>query len=133
MTIEFQPPPADLARSVLTSDCVTVDGWCFVNGVGPIDLQNDRAPLPEMVEAQVRKCLANLEAIIAPHGLGREHVVSVRMNIVDYARLHERVDLGYAGFFTTGRAPTRSVVGVSQLPRGALVNCDFIARRSERA
>ena len=68
MTIEFQPPPADLARSVLTSDCVTVDGWCFVNGVGPIDLQNDRAPLPEMVEAQVRKCLANLEAIIAPHG-----------------------------------------------------------------
>ena len=114
------------ARARLSSDLVMAGNLGFVSGVLPIDLANDRATLAEFVEDQALKVLANLEAILAPHGMTRGNVVSVRINLVDFRRFHERVDEAYAGFFAPGRLPTRSVVGVSHLPRGALVAMDFV-------
>jgi len=55
-------------------------------------------------------------------------VVSVRSSVVDLKRFNERVDLAYRGLFPAGRLPARSVVGVSALPRGALVSVDVIVR-----
>jgi len=130
VTIERIPAPAGTARAPRASECTCIDGWAFVNGVGPVDAGNDRAPLPEMVEAQVRKVLANAEAILGAAGLTRDDVLSVRVHLAEYDRLHERFELGYEGFFVGDRLPTRSVVGVSRLPRGALVNMDFVARKA---
>lgn len=114
------------ARAKLASDIVLAGGWGFITGLGPIDLDDDSAPLPEGIERQTKKILANLEILLRAAELGKENVVSVRVSLVEFARLSERMDAAYAGFFASGRLPARSVVGVSQLTRGAQVEMDFV-------
>jgi 2-iminobutanoate/2-iminopropanoate deaminase len=125
MAAEFITLRADAARARTGSDLVIADGWGFIAGVLPVDLENDRAALPEQVEAQTRKVLANLAAMLAAKGLGKEQVVAVRIAVVDLPRLEERVEAAYAGFFAKEHLPARSVIGVSALPRGALIAMDF--------
>ena len=122
---EFVTGRADSARARLGSDLVIAGGWAFVNNVLPIDPANDRVPLPEQVEAQTRKVLANFEAIIKAKGLSRDQVVAVRIAVADLPRFEERMETAYAGFFAVGRLPARSVIGVASLPRGALIAMDF--------
>jgi enamine deaminase RidA (YjgF/YER057c/UK114 family) len=122
---EFITSRADAARAPLGSDLVIAGGWGFVSNVLPIDPANDRTPLPEQVEAQTRKVLANFDAIIKAKGLSRDQVVTVRIAVVDLPRLEERMETAYAGFFTAGGLPARSVIGVAALPRGALIAMDF--------
>ncbi|MGH8669301.1 MAG: RidA family protein [Burkholderiales bacterium] len=107
---------------------VWVDGWGFVCGVGPVDLENAAVALPESVDEQTRKILSNLDSILGRRRLGREHVVSVRIHLVDFKRFHERMNRAYAAFFSGGRQPARSCIGVSALTRGALVEMDFIVK-----
>ena len=113
-------------RASTASDIVLVGSWGFISGLGPIDLENDRAPLPEGVERQVTKIFANLETLLARAGLGKQSVVSVRVSLVEFPRLFERMNAAYAGFFAPDRLPARSCVGVSQLTRGAQVEMDFV-------
>lgn len=124
MSSEFVTTRADAARAMHQSDLVIAGGWGFIANVLPIDPANDRAPLPEQVEAQTRKVLANLDAILTAKGLSREKIVAVRLSVVDLPRFEERVETAYAGFFAAGRLPARSVVGVAALPRGALIALD---------
>jgi 2-iminobutanoate/2-iminopropanoate deaminase len=119
------------SRSALTSDVVEVDGWAFVSGVSPIDLHDDKKLLPELVEDQARKIFANLEELLGKRGLALEHVVSVRIYLAQYKRFHERLDRTYSKIIGDLR-PARSVIGVSDLPRGALVQMDFVARRGSK-
>lgn len=125
MTPEFITTRADAVRAKSQSDLVIAGGWGFVNNVLPIDPANDRTPLPEQVEAQTRKVLANFDAILKAKGLSRDQVVAVRLAVVDLPRLEERVETAYAGFFPADRLPARSVIGVAALPRGALIAMDF--------
>ncbi len=122
---EFVTTRADAARAQTHSDVVIAGGWAFVNNVLPIDLADDRAPLPEQVEMQTRKVLANFDAIAKAKGLGRGQVVAVRIAVADLARFEERMEAAYAGSFPSGRLPARSVIGVASLPRGALIAMDF--------
>lgn len=128
MATEYVTVNERAARAPYAADLVVADGWGFASGLLPVDLADDRVALPEMVEDQLKKAFANLETILAARGLAREHVVSVRVNVVDLKRFHERVDAAYKGLFAPGRLPARSVVGVSALPRGALVSVDVIVR-----
>jgi len=128
MSAEFIALSRNAARARYASDLVIIDGWGIVTGVLPIDLGNDRVHLPEQVEAQTRKVLANLETILKTRGLGKDNVVSVRIALVDLPRLEERMEAGYRGFFAADRLPARSVIGVAGLPRGALVAMDFTVR-----
>jgi enamine deaminase RidA (YjgF/YER057c/UK114 family) len=124
MAADFITLRAESARARTGSDLVIAGGWGFVSDVLPIDLANDRTPLPEQVEAQTRKVLANLDTILEAKGLRRDQVVAVRIALVDLPRFEERMETVYAGFFAAGRLPARSVVGVAALPRGALVAMD---------
>jgi 2-iminobutanoate/2-iminopropanoate deaminase len=114
------------ARAAFASDIVLVDGWGFLSGLSPIDLVDDSVPLPEGVERQTRKIFANLEVLLRNAGLAKENVVSVRVSLVEFPRLYERMNEAYAGFFAADRLPARSVVGVSHLPRGAQIEMDFV-------
>jgi enamine deaminase RidA (YjgF/YER057c/UK114 family) len=115
-------------RAALSSDVVEVDGWAFLSGVSPIDLHDDRKLIPELVEDQTRKIFANLEELLGKSGLKLKDIVSVRIYVTQYKRFHERLDRTYAKIIGDLR-PARSVVGVSELPRGALVQMDFVVRR----
>jgi enamine deaminase RidA (YjgF/YER057c/UK114 family) len=120
------------ARANLASDVVLVGGWGFISGLGPIDLDDDRAPLPEGVERQTKKIFGNLEVLLRAAGLDKESVVSVRISLVELPRLYERMNAAYAGFFAAGRLPARSCVGVAHLPRGAQVAMDFVLSTTPR-
>lgn len=113
-------------RAKVGSDIVLVNGWGITSGIGPIDLENDRVPLPEGVEKQTHKILANLDTILKAAGLGRENVVAVRVYLVEAQRLLERMNTAYVGFFPADRMPARSVIGASYLTRGAQVEMDFV-------
>ena len=113
-------------RAKLASDIVIAGGWGFISGLAPIDLQDDRVPLPEGVERQTQKILANLETLLAAAGLDKRNVVSVRVSLVEYSRLYERMNAAYAGFFPADRLPPRSCIGTVHLTRGAQVEMDFV-------
>jgi enamine deaminase RidA (YjgF/YER057c/UK114 family) len=92
MAADFITIRADAARAQLGSDLVIAGGWAFVSNVLPIDPANDRTPLPEQVEAQTRKVLANFDAIVKAKGLSRDQVVAVRIAVADLLRFEERMD-----------------------------------------
>ena len=112
----------------LARDLVVAGGLAFVSGVGPVDLANERVPLPEKVEAQVRRIFANLDAILQSAGLGRRNLAFVRIHLVDFERLIERVNTAYLECMGEDPLPARTVVGVTSLTRGALVEMDFVVR-----
>jgi enamine deaminase RidA (YjgF/YER057c/UK114 family) len=128
MTNRFVPPREGSARAGLGSDVVLGDGWGFVTNLQPIDLDDDKVPLPEMIEAQTRKILANLETLLAPLGLGKDNVVKVEIAMVDIPRLYDRMNKAWRGFFAAERQPARSCIGVASLPRGALIQMNFTLR-----
>jgi enamine deaminase RidA (YjgF/YER057c/UK114 family) len=127
--MEFLSLDRDSARARVTSDAVLVDGWAVIAGQQPIDLQDDRVPLPDGIEGQTRKVLANLEVLLRAAGMTKEDVVSVRVALVDFPRLYDRMNAAYLGFFPADRLPARTCIGVAALTRGALVEMDFLARR----
>lgn len=116
----------DASRSALGSDVVLVNGWGLIANLLPIDLDNDRTPLPEGVERQVQKVFANLDVLLGQAGLGRENVVGVRVYLTEFPRLYDRMNAAYAGFFAAGRLPARSCIGVTNLVRGSQVAMDFV-------
>ena len=81
--------------------------------------------------APVELALANLQKILQRRRLSSEHVVAVRIHLIEFKRFYERMNRVYAGFFTGAKVPARSCIGVSALTRGALVEMDFIVK--ERA
>jgi enamine deaminase RidA (YjgF/YER057c/UK114 family) len=130
--VEFLALNKHAARARLASDMVLADDWADIAGVLPIDLDNDRVALADGIEGQTRQVLANLDRLLEVAGLRREDVFSVRVSLVDFPRLYERMNLAYVEYFPSDRLPARSCVGVTALTRGALVEMDFLVRRPPR-
>jgi reactive intermediate/imine deaminase len=112
------------------SHAVETDGWVFVTGQLPFTGTSNTSPYPAGVEAQTHQVMENLRRVLAGCGLGLEHVVSARVFLARFEQDYERVNEVYATYFTAGRRPARTCVGVTALARGALVEIDFVARRS---
>ena len=115
-------------RAKLAADLVVAGGLCFVSGIGPVDPANERVPVPEKVEAQIRKIFGNLDAVLTRAGLARKDVAFVRIHLVDFERLIERVNKTYLECIGEGPLPARTVVGVTHVTRDALIEMDFVVR-----
>jgi 2-iminobutanoate/2-iminopropanoate deaminase len=77
------------------------------------------------VEAQARRALENLSAVLDAAGSGLDRVVKTTVFVVDLADFGT-VNEVYATFFR-GSPPARSTVQVAALPAGALVEIEAIA------
>lgn len=119
------------ARSRIGSDVVHVGPWTVIAGLPPIDLDDERAPLPDGIEGQTMKVLGNLEAVLKAIGRSKDDIVSVRVYLVDLPRLQERMNAIYLRYFGAERRPARTCVGVAHLTRGALVEMEFVLYRAE--
>jgi reactive intermediate/imine deaminase len=108
---------------------VEVDGWAFVTGQMPTDPHDDSAPLPAGIEAQTRRVMDNLILVLEGAGLRLEHVVVARVYLTQFERDYASMNDVYRSYFSPGRLPARTSVGVTALARDALVEIDFIARR----
>ena len=112
------------------SHAVEVDGWVFVTGQMPFVGVSTSSPYPQGIEAQTRQVMENLRHVLAGCGLGLENVVSARVFLSSFEDDYERMNAVYASYFPPQKRPARTCVGVTALARGALVEIDFIARRT---
>jgi 2-iminobutanoate/2-iminopropanoate deaminase len=77
------------------------------------------------IEAQTRRVLQNLAAVLAAAGSGLDRVVKTTVFLQDMGDF-ARMNAVYGQFFT-GTPPARSTVQVAGLPRGARVEIECLA------
>ena len=111
------------------SHAVETDGWVFLTGQIPNDPDDDRAPLPEGIEAQTRRVLDNLTLVLGGLGLGLDAIVSVRVFLTYFQEDYAPMNAVYGSYFPSERRPARTCIGVTALARGARIEIDGLARR----
>jgi enamine deaminase RidA (YjgF/YER057c/UK114 family) len=111
------------------SHAVEADGWIFVTGQMPTNPAVPDAPLPDGIEAQIRRVVENLKLVLGGIGLGLEHVTMVRIYLTQFERDYAALNILWPEFFEVGKLPARTTVGVTALAVGALVEIDLVAKR----
>ena len=102
------------------------EGWVFLSG--QIGLDPDSGRLVEGgVEAETRQILANIGNILSVSGLGWENCLKVTIYVNDIQDF-EKVNEIY-GQTVKEPFPARSTVGVRDLPKGARIEIEAIARK----
>jgi reactive intermediate/imine deaminase len=104
------------SQAVRAGDTVYVSGQI---GFDPETMQ-----LVEGIEAQIHRVFKNLAAIAQAAGLGLDRAVRMTVYLTDlghFARVNE-IMAQYVG----KPYPSRAAIGVTSLPRGALVEIDCI-------
>ena len=79
------------------------------------------------IEEQARQMFANIKAVLATAGLDFSNVVKTTVFMTDLGQFATLNGI-YAEYFPEN-PPARSCVEVSALPKGALVECEVIAKR----
>jgi 2-iminobutanoate/2-iminopropanoate deaminase len=79
------------------------------------------------IEAQSRQMFANIKAVLNAAGLDFCNVVKTTVFMTDLSQFGVFNDI-YAQYFPSN-PPARSCVEVSALPKGALVECEVIAKK----
>ena len=108
------------------SQAVVCDGWIFTSGQIPLDPASGRL-VDGDVEAQTRRVLANLRAVLEAAGAGLDAVVRTTIYLTDLGDF-KRVNATYAEHFPNEPQPARTTVQVAALPMGARIELDCIAR-----
>ena len=107
------------------SQAIADDRYLFASGQVPLDPSTGEL-VPGGLEAGVERVFDNLEAVLAAAGLALSDVVKTTVYLVrmsDFAAMNGV----YARRFGNHR-PARSTVAVAELPKGAAVEIDLIAR-----
>lgn len=79
------------------------------------------------IEEQTRQMFSNIKAVLAAAGLDFTHVVKTTVFMTDLSQFAIFNGI-YAEYFPEN-PPARSCVQVCALPKGALVECEVIAKR----
>lgn len=107
------------------SQAVSAAGWLFTSGQIALDPESGEI-VPGGFEAQARRVLDNLRAVLGSAGCGFGDVVRATVYVVDLADF-PKLNALYAEAMGDHR-PARSTVQVAALPKGALVEIDLIAK-----
>lgn len=104
---------------------VEAGGFLFLSG--QIGLNSETGALAgPTIDAQVEQVLTNIQGLLSDAGLALRDVVKSTIYMTDL-RHFDAVNAVYAQRFEEP-FPARSTVGVSALPKGALVEIEVIAR-----
>ena len=116
--VETEGAPAPIGPY---SQAVEAGGVLYCSGQVPLDPDGG-----ELVEGgiaeQARRCLENLDAVCRAAGTRLDEAARIGIYLTDMS-LFAEVNEVYAGFFSEP-FPVRTTVGVSALPKGALVEMD---------
>jgi 2-iminobutanoate/2-iminopropanoate deaminase len=129
--IEFLMVPGAPQPVAPFSHATAAEGWLFVTGQMPTDPNDDGAPLPHGIAAQTRRVIENLRLVLAGIGSDLAQVVFARVYLTHFERDYAAMNAVYQTYFAPGRLPARTCIGVTGLARGALVEIDLLARRTE--
>ena len=107
------------------AQAVTAGGFLFTSGQIPLDPATGEMVAGDF-EAQARRVLANLGAVLASAGCTFSDVVKATVYVADLADF-PKLNALYGEAMGSHR-PARSTVQVAALPKGALVEIDLIAK-----
>ncbi|PSN20604.1 enamine deaminase RidA [filamentous cyanobacterium CCP5] len=119
ITLSNLPPVAPYSHAVRAGD------FLFVTG----QLSEDPTTgdvIADEIEAQTHRVMKNLKMVLAETGSSLEQVVMARIFITDF-RDYETVNAIYQSYFTAGRYPGRTTVGVAALAGQGNIEIDLIA------
>ena len=116
------PPPPTAAYS----HAVRAGEYLFVTGQLGADPATN-ALVPGGTVAQTHQVMRNLQAVLAGAGTTLARAVMVRIYLTDFAD-YAAVNAAYASYFTPGKLPARTTVGVTALALGGTVEIDLIVR-----
>ena len=105
------------------SQAILSGGLVYTSGQIPIDPATGAIAAAD-IEGQARQAIANLAAVLEAAGIGLEKVVKTTCFLADMGDF-AAFNAVYAALFP-GK-PARSCVGVSALPKGALVEIEAVA------
>ena len=106
------------------AQAIKAGGLVYTAGQIPIDPQTGNL-VAGAISEQTRQVLENLKAVLEAAGSSLDKVVKATVflkNMADFAALNE-----VYGEYLGAAKPARSTVAVAELPRGALVEIDFVA------
>jgi 2-iminobutanoate/2-iminopropanoate deaminase len=106
------------------SQAVEAGGFVFVSGQIPIDPANGNLIAGDC-RKQAARILDNAKAILAAAGSGLDRVVKTTIYLKDMSEFGMVNDV-YATYFPAN-PPARATVGVSELPKNARIEMDFVA------
>lgn len=106
------------------AQAIRANGIVYTSGQIGLDPATG-ALVPGGIEAQTRRVLENLKAVLAAAGSSLDHVLRVTVYLTDLGHF-QAMNRVFAEFLDAHR-PARSTVGVAALPMGALVEMDMIA------
>lgn len=106
------------------AQAIRADGIVYTSGQIGIDPATG-ALVPGGIEAQTRRVLENLKAVLAAAGSSLDRVLRVGVYLTDLGHF-QAMNRIFAEYLDSYR-PARSTVGVAALPMGALVEMDMIA------
>jgi reactive intermediate/imine deaminase len=111
------------------SHAVEAGPFVFVTGQLATDPDDDTTPIPHGIEAQSRKVMDNLARVLKGCGMSFANVVFVRIFLTNFKRDYAPMNAIFSTYFTDGRRPGRTTVGVTDLARGGIVEIDLITFR----
>ena len=106
------------------SPALKVGNLIFASGQIPIDPKTGEMKEGD-IEAQTRRALDNLKAVLEPYSIGLENVVKTIIFLKDMNNF-TRVNKVYGEYFKE-KFPARSCVEVSRLPKDAEIEIEAIA------
>lgn len=107
------------------STAVQAGGFVFLSGQGGLDPATGQ-PVAKGIEGETRQTLINIGDLLSEAGLGYEDLVQVTCYLTDIDDW-PKLNTVYAEVLGEKSRPTRTAVGVSQLPFGLSVEMTAIA------
>ena len=105
------------------SQAVEKDGILFISGQLPINPETNE--MSDDILEQTRQSLENIKAILEEAEMNVDNVVKNTIYVTSLKQAAE-INEVYAEFFEKSK-PSRAMVGVKELPKGALIEVDSIA------
>lgn len=109
------------------SQGTTAGRLVFASGQLPISPDDSQALVDGGIREQTERVIDIIESILSEVGCTLSDVAQTTVYLADLSDMDAMNDV-YARRFTTP-APARAVVGVSELPLGALIEMDCVACR----
>lgn len=109
------------------SQAILVDHTVYLSG--QIGLDPYSMELAEGIEAQIRRVFDNLKAVCAAADCSLADIVKLNIFLTDLG--HFQLVNQIMGEYFAQPYPARAAIGVSSLPRNALVEMDGIAYRAQ--
>jgi 2-iminobutanoate/2-iminopropanoate deaminase len=106
------------------SQGVRAGGMVFVSGQIPLDPATGEI-VPGGIVAQAERVIDNLKAVLAAAGCGLDDVAKTTIFLTDLAHFGAINEIYGRAF--SAPFPARATVGVSALPRGALLEIEAVA------